>query len=338
MILVTGATGRLGNHVVRALRRMGQPVRALVRKGSHYYWLNDTGCSYFFGDLRDDLSLERACTGMTYLVACSGVETETKANNHTTVTVEGHEKLWRAASERGVKHVVYVSAMGVEREYPIPWYGAKLEAEQALAESGLAYTIVRPAPYVRTFAEIARRAVHRGSHWVPGPATNTVAPIAVPDVALYAIACLDLPAARNRAVEVCGPEEMTAREALDRALEVASTDGVDGQIRSLPPLAAHLAARMARPLGKRWEHRLRHYGTWFSDDFSCDMSGMIGATGIQLTPFQDALENAVAQVIALEDPKARDEKVVHRKFDATVYRPGEVAWETLPAGPLRYED
>jgi uncharacterized protein YbjT (DUF2867 family) len=334
MILVTGATGHLGNHVVRALRRMGQPVRALVRKGSHYYWLNDTGCNYFFGDLRDTLSLRRACTGAEYMIVCSGVSTETRANNHTTVTVEGHQRLWEAAAERGVKHVVYVSAMGVEREYPVPWYGAKLQAEQSLAESGLNYTILRPAPFTRTFAELARRAVLRGTAWVPGPADNTVAPLALADAALYAIAALDLDAARNRAVEVCGPEEMTARDALDRAMAAAG----EGQIRTMPSAAAGIAARFARPLGKRWEHRVRHLATWFSDDFTCDMAGMVAATGIEPTPFDEAIRSDMQEVIALEDPKARDEKVVHRKFDATVYTPGEVTWESLPSGPLRYED
>ena len=53
VILVTGATGRLGSRIVRLLRRARLPVRALVRSGSYYYRLNDTGCGYFFGDLRN---------------------------------------------------------------------------------------------------------------------------------------------------------------------------------------------------------------------------------------------------------------------------------------------
>lgn len=334
MILVTGATGRLGNHVVRALRRMGQPVRALVRKGSGYFWLNDTGCNYFFGDLRDELSLARACTGVTYLVACSGVDLEDKANNHTSVTVEGHLRLWQAAKDRGIHHTVYVSAMGVDRGYEIPWYGAKGEAEQGLIDAGIPHTILRPAPFSRTFAEIAHRAAQRGSWFVPGPATNQVAPISVRDLALYAIAALDLDLTRNKVVEVSGPEAMSAREALDRALAKAG----GANVRALPSAAAKGLAMAARPLGKRWDHKLRHYGTWFSDEFTADMAALIAATGIQLTPFDDAVEQDLGEIVALEDPKARDDKVVHRKFDATVYSPGEVAYETLPSGPLRYED
>ena len=49
MILVTGATGRLGGQIVRLLRAAKMDVRALVRAGSEYFWLNDTGCTYFFG-------------------------------------------------------------------------------------------------------------------------------------------------------------------------------------------------------------------------------------------------------------------------------------------------
>ena len=151
MILVTGATGRLGSHVVRALRRLDQPVRALVRRGSEYFWLNDTGCSYFFGDLRDEESLVRACSGVEHVVVCSGIDVESRGNDHQSMTVDGHAALWRASRTAGVERVVLVSALGVERGYPIPWFDARLQAEQSLRQSGVDWSILRPAPPTRPF-------------------------------------------------------------------------------------------------------------------------------------------------------------------------------------------
>jgi uncharacterized protein YbjT (DUF2867 family) len=334
MILVTGATGRLGGHVVRALRRMGQPVRALVRAGSEYFWLNDTGAAYFFGDLRDPRSLERACSGIRYVVACSGIDHETRDNDHAKLTVEGHANLWAAARAKGVEHVVYVSAMGVDRGYTIPWFDAKRQAEESLAASGLSWTALRPAPFTRWFAEMARRAARKGTVWAPGPGTNPVAPIAVPNLALLAISALDLDDWRGRAVEIAGPEAMTAREALERALALG---GEEGKARFPPAAAVKIAARLSRPLGRRWEHELSHKSTWFTEGFVADPEPIVAASGIALTGYDAAVQADLAEIVPLEDPNARDERVVHQKFDATVYEPGEADIESLPAGPLRYD-
>jgi uncharacterized protein YbjT (DUF2867 family) len=334
MILVTGATGRLGGHVVRALRKLGQPARALVRKGSEYFWLNDTGAAYFFGDLRDARSLDRACAGVKYVIACSGVEHETRDNDHTRVTVDGHAALWAAAKGRGVERIVYISAMGVDRGYPIPWFDAKKKAEDSLAASGVPFAILRPAPFTRVFAELARQAARSGSVWLPGPATNELAPIGVPNLALYAIAALDLEAANNRAIEVAGPETMTAREAVERAIALG---GEPGTVHTMPASAAKVAARLVRPIGRRWEHKLKHKARWFTDPFTAPMAELVAATGIELTGYDAAIQADFAEIIPLEDPDARDERVVHQKFEATIYEPGEVDYESLPSGPLRYE-
>ena len=61
MILVTGATGFLGNHVARVLVKRGESVRCLVRESSRLDLLEDlTGIEKSVGDLRDRASLEKA--------------------------------------------------------------------------------------------------------------------------------------------------------------------------------------------------------------------------------------------------------------------------------------
>jgi uncharacterized protein YbjT (DUF2867 family) len=334
MILVTGATGRLGGHVVRALRKLGQPVRALVRKGSAYYWLNDTGCAYHFGDLRDPASLDRACRGVRYVVAASGVEYETRGNDHTSVTVDGHAALWKAAAGRGVERVVYVSAMGVDRGYAVPWFDAKKKAEESLAASGVPFTVLRPAPFSRMFAELARRAATRGTVVVPGPGTNRVAPIAIPNLALVSVAAVEIEAWRGRAIEVAGPDAVTSRDAVDLALQKGGEGGV---VRFAPDAVGRAAARVSRTLGKRWHHRLMHFNRWLTDDFVADTADLVAATGVPLTALADALDGDLAEILPFEDPTTREERVVHQKFDATVYEPGEAPASELPTGPLRYD-
>ena len=333
MILVTGATGGLGGHVVRALRRLGQPVRALVRRGSTYFWLNDTGCSYFFADLRDRRSLLRACAGIRTIVACSGIDHETRDNDHQKLTVDGHANLWSAAREKGVFRAVYVSAMGVDRDYPVPWFDAKRQAELSLAASGLEWTVLRPAPMTRAFAALATRA-RAGSAIAWGPGQNRVSPISPRDLALIAVGALDLPEVRGRAIEVGGPTVLTAREALDRA----SAEAGGGHVRTVPTAVARVSARLARSAGRRWEHRIAQQSRWFTDDFVVDAAPIEDLFGLTLTPFDTAVAEDCAQLAALADPRARDERVVHLKFDATVYEAGRAPLADLPSGPLRYDE
>jgi uncharacterized protein YbjT (DUF2867 family) len=322
-------------HVVRALRRMGHPVRALVRKGSEYYWLNDTGCSYFFGDLRDERSLRRATSGIRYVIACSGVDRETTENHHQRTTVDGHAALWDAAAQRGVEHAVYLSALGVGRGWPVPYFHAKEQVESSLASSNLRWTVLRPAPTSRLFAEIARSAAHHGRVVIPGPGTNLVAPIATATLALYAIAALEAPSARNSIVEVAGTESLTAREAVSRALRLG---GGDGTAIYLPSRASTLLARLSRPIGRRWEHHLLHRHRWFSEPLTAPMERWLAEIGIRPPLFADAVQADLDELLPMEDPEQRAARVVHQRFDATVYTPGVAPLSSLPAGPLRYED
>ena len=57
-----------------------------------------------------------------------------------------------------------------------------------------------------------------------------------------------------------------------------------------------------------------------------------------LAAIDQALDEALAAWVPGQDPEDRNEKVVHRQFQATVYSPGEVLWEDLPDGPLRESD
>ncbi|NOY28022.1 MAG: NAD(P)H-binding protein [Oligoflexia bacterium] len=334
MILVTGGTGRHGEQVIRTLRKLGLDVRALVRKGSRYYWLNDTGCGYFFGDLLDPVSLRRACRDVEHLVVCSGVQTETRTNNHTTVTVEGHAALFKAARERGVKKIVMLSCMGVDRGYPVPAFDARQKAEEQLINSGLDYTILRTGLHEHFFLDMAWRVHDKGSALLPSPGTNQLQPCASRDVALMAAASLDLASVANQTIDIGGPDSMSAHDAFAAACQVV---GVDPNATIIPSPAVQIARRLGRPV-RRYAHRLAEFATWFSEDFTVDADALRARFNIPLTPFSDALAQTNQIYKIMRDPDAREKRMVHPQFYATVYEPGEVDWHTLPDGPAPARD
>jgi uncharacterized protein YbjT (DUF2867 family) len=329
MILVTGPTGRVGEQVVRTLRRLKLEVRSLVRKGSEYFWLNDTGSTYFFGDLRDELSIRRATREMEYLIVCSGVRLETKDNNHDSVTLAGHEALFRLAKERGVKRVVMLSCAGVDRDYAVPSFYARKGAEDLLVSSGLEYTILRTPLHEQHFLELAFQVRERGTAILPGPGDNVLYPVSTRDLALMLVSCLDQASVRNRIIEVGGLEAFTPRAAFEAACAALE---VEPSGRSLPSPAAALGMRLGRPV-RRYANRLKEMRLWFSEDFALDTDALRQTFNIPFQGFQAALAPAAQVMTIRRDPELREKHMVHPQFYATVYEPGVAKLADMPVGP-----
>ena len=167
MNLVTGGTGFLGAHVVRALLRKGESVRCLVRNSSPRGNLDGLPVELAEGDLNDPPSLVRAVRGANTLYHCAA-DYRLFARHPREVfrtNVAGTENLLRAASEAGVGRAVFTSSVGtlgrgragvpadettpVSRREMIGAYKAsKFDAERVAEEwarKGLPVVIVNPS-------------------------------------------------------------------------------------------------------------------------------------------------------------------------------------------------
>src|ERR1700682_6303747 len=114
MSLVTGGTGSVGAHVVRALLAKGRSVRCLVRRGSRRDNLAGLSVEIVEGDLGDPSSLSKAISGVSalYHVAANyrlGARNPAELQES---NVTGTENVLAAAAEAGVKRVVYTSSVG----------------------------------------------------------------------------------------------------------------------------------------------------------------------------------------------------------------------------------
>lgn len=335
MILVVGATGRLGNHIVRTLRSVGLDVRCLVRKGSEYFWLNDSGSAYFFGDLRDPQSLSRALRDVQYLISAAGVRVEKTQNNHKTMA-DGHIALWEAAKARGtVEHVVYISCAAAADPGDIPAFTSKRAAEDALIGSGLSYTILRPGLFAANIADLLRKVEYNGATFLPGNPETRITPIHGRDLALMAMAALDLDDVKNQIVEVGGPRTMTVQEAFEIGCREA---GLDPNFWRLPPATLRMLAMFSQPVVKRFTNHFKALEAYYARDHVIDGAAVAERFGIPLTSYEEAVRTAWLERHPSEDPLAREEKVVHRQFVATIYEPGTAKWDDLPDGPPPRQD
>jgi uncharacterized protein YbjT (DUF2867 family) len=228
MILVTGATGFVGPHIVHALRAESRQVRVLFREGTDTTRLATWGCELAVGDMTDAASLERAVEGCDAVVHLVAILTGKQSDFDRVMTVGTHD-LVAAASAAGVRRFVLMSALGTTEETKelVPYYRSKWEMEQTVQGSGLEHVIFRPsfifAEDGGALAQFRRIAKLAPVTPIVGPGTQQIQPIWVEDVAAYFAASIDKAEAANRVFELGGPNVVSWNEFWSRLKESLGT-------------------------------------------------------------------------------------------------------------------
>ena len=146
MILVTGANGFVGRHVVRELAGAGERVRALVRDTKGAAALEGVDCELAVGDVTDEAAVAAACNGCDAVVHLVAI-IHGRPADFERVIAGGARNVAAAARDTGVRRIVLMSALGVSEgtKDTVPYYRAKWAAERTVAESGIPHTILRPS-------------------------------------------------------------------------------------------------------------------------------------------------------------------------------------------------
>jgi uncharacterized protein YbjT (DUF2867 family) len=141
-ILIVGGTGRLGQPVVHRLANDGYEVRLMTHSPEKAGRIFGDKIETVFGDVSDPDSLAEPVRGCDAVYINLGA----KMNLDDFERVEhlGTVNVAKAAAENAVNHIAMISGLNVGTADPeIPMYRAKIGAEKALIDSGIAYTIFR---------------------------------------------------------------------------------------------------------------------------------------------------------------------------------------------------
>lgn len=211
MILVVGATSRVGTRVVPKLLSNGHAVRAMTRTPEKAEPLRKLGAEVVQGDLRDPASLARACQGVgKVLAAAHGFTPGDPDNNVHTVDDLGNRSLIDAAKAAGVQHFVFVSILGATPDSPMELFRVKYAIEQCLQASGLSYSILRAAAFMEFWAVMVGEPILKtGKATIFGRGDNPINFVSAEDVAKFCVIALEDTQARNQMIEVGGPENLT---------------------------------------------------------------------------------------------------------------------------------
>src|SRR5438445_10219260 len=141
-VLLTGATGFVGPHVVRPVAGAGHDLRLLVRDSTRS---RDLPGQPVVGEMTNTVSLQHAVEGVDAVVHLVAIR-QGRDEQFKRVMEQGTRDLVAAAKEAGVKRFVLMSALGTSEETRdlVPYYHGKREMEQAAKESGLEHVIFRP--------------------------------------------------------------------------------------------------------------------------------------------------------------------------------------------------
>jgi NADH dehydrogenase len=216
VILVCGSTGDLGGAITHLLLTQNKKVRALVRPASNYPPLAEAGAELVFGDLKDRLSLDTACQGIETVLTTANSARRGGEDNPQTVDLEGNRNLIEAAKAAGVKHFFFVSALIADANSPAPFLAAKGKTEATLMASGMDYTILAPDAFMDFWigGVVGMPALNGQPVPIVGSGEKLHSFIAARDVAQFAVAALDHPAARNQKLAVGGPQALSYLDAV----------------------------------------------------------------------------------------------------------------------------
>ncbi len=206
-LLVTGASGQLGRRVLdHLLTQSGVHIVATTRSPATLQDYADRGVEVRAANFDDADSLAHAFAGADRALLIS-----TDALDQPGKRLRQHQAAVKAFAAAGVRHVVYTSMPKPEPGSPIPFAPDHYGTEQALADSGLSWTILRNAWYMENLLQSLPQSLAAGQ-WFSAAADGRVAHVSRDDAARAAAHALMTPPPGNTILDVTGPVALSTEE------------------------------------------------------------------------------------------------------------------------------
>ena len=204
MILVTGAAGKTGRAVIRALTAKGEAVRALVHRDEQIQSVEALGAQQVVvGDMRLQATMDQAAWGVRAVYhICPNVSPDEVAIGQVAIV---------AARSAGVEHFVYHSVLHPQIE-AMPHHWQKLRVEEQLFESGLCYTILQPTAYMQNVLAHWDQIMEQGVYPVPYAVETRLGMVDLEDVAEAAAVVLTESGHAGAVYELAGAEVLSQAE------------------------------------------------------------------------------------------------------------------------------
>lgn len=317
-VLLTGASGFVGSHILDLLVERGIPAAILIRPASSRRFIEPrlSRVDVRVGSISEPVSLPAALEGITHVIHCAGCTKAIGSAEYYRINRDGTRNLVDAVNRRQneIQRFILISSLAAshparaaaparedEKPAPVTEYGrSKLAGELVVREhAGVPFAILRPAavygPRDGDFLLMFKAARAR---WVPafGGGLQQLSLVYVEDVARAVIACLDRLPIENRVFNVAHREVFTAHEL---TAEIGRQLGVDTVQVPLPlPLLWPVCLTgevIARIRGQPSIVNLQKYPELTAPGWVCDSRRLREELGIEPAT---GLRNGVASTLA----------------------------------------
>lgn len=301
MIVVTGAGGFIGRHVVRALAERGRQVRAMVYRRKKSPGLAATTAAGLFDGLpgvevveanvTDVESLPMVMRGATQVIHLVGIILPAHGASFEKIHFKGTANVIEAARQAKVERIIFMSGLGAGAKARSRYGRSKWQAEEALRSSGMDFAIVRPSMvfgpgdhFVTRFLDLTKRAPLIA---LPGGGHTRMQPVWAADLAAIVAQLAERESLGGAMVQVGGSQELTLKQAIRAILAAA------GRKRPLVSLPYWLMNGIAYACEKTLRHppvTRDQVAMLRQDSYTCDITPLVEEFGIDLLSFEKGLE------------------------------------------------
>ena len=215
-VLVAGATGYLGQFMVKALKVKGYWVRALGRSAEKMALVEEYADDLFVGEVTDPHSLHGLCDGIDVVFSSVGITRQKDGLAYRDVDYQANKNLLTIAEALDVSKFLYVHVLNAQKLRRVAMIQAKQAFVDELQRSTLDHVVICPTGFFSDMEEILSMA-RSGRVYLFGDGSNRINPIHGADLADVCVAALET---HEQQFDVGGPEVFTYREISELAFDV----------------------------------------------------------------------------------------------------------------------
>ena len=220
MIFITGASGFVGGHLVDYLIAKGHRVRCLARSESAKKSLSAKGAEVVSGDVTHPETLNGILGPDDFVVHLVGIIEEKGGSTFESVHCNGTANLVAEAKRVSVRHFLYQSALGADKNSWSGYLKTKAEAEEIVKKSGLRFTIFRPSLIIGPWDGFTKKLVEMLKFSpvlpIPGEGKAKFQPVYIKDWLACAGKVIEGPDSYVSTYEIGGPEHLSYREMVEK--------------------------------------------------------------------------------------------------------------------------
>jgi len=216
-IAITGASGFVGRHLVASLAETEHHLRLLIHR-KHIESVSGDKIETVFGDVHNSDSLDKAFEGVDAVYHLVGIIAETGQLTFEKTVTAGTKNVVAACLQNNVRHIIYLSALGASEDAISKYHQSKWQAEEAVRDSGVDYTIFRPSVifgegdgFVSTLVWLTKKFPLTP---VIGHGDFLLQPVYINDLIHLLMNSLGNKKARNKTIEIGGPDKISYKEIL----------------------------------------------------------------------------------------------------------------------------